>query len=66
MRKTILLLVAIIMISCGEETKPKPKAYLSLEYPELGYNKLNMGKPYYFDVAKSATIPLTIDFSETI
>lgn len=56
MRKTLLLLVAIIMISCGEETTPKPKAYLSLEYPELGYNRLNMDKPYRFDVAKSATI----------
>ncbi|WP_435260830.1 gliding motility lipoprotein GldD [Tenacibaculum sp. nBUS_03] len=56
MRKTILLLIAIIMISCGEATTPKPKAYLSLEYPELGYNRLGIKKPYNFDVAKNTKI----------
>ncbi len=56
MRKFLLLISAMLLISCGEETLPKPKGYLSLEYPELGYNKLNVSRPYRFDVAKNTTI----------
>ncbi len=56
MRKFLLLILAMLLISCNEETLPKPKGYLSLEYPVLGYNKLNKTRPYRFDVAKNATI----------
>ncbi|MEX6626679.1 gliding motility lipoprotein GldD [Tenacibaculum salmonis] len=56
MRNILLLLSLLILISCGEQTLPKPKAYLSLQYPNLGYNILNQNTPYTFDVAKTATI----------
>jgi gliding motility-associated lipoprotein GldD len=32
----ILLLLTVLLISCGEEVLPKPKAQLRLEYPEGG------------------------------
>ena len=54
--KKVILIFLILLTSCGSETLPKPKGYLSLEYPELGYNKLNNNRPYSFDVSKNATI----------
>ena len=56
MRKFLLLISVMLLISCGEDVMPKPKGYLSLEYPELGYNTLNKTRPYRFDVAKNAAI----------
>jgi len=56
MHKFLLLILVLLLISCGEDVLPKPKGYLSLEYPELGYNKLNKSRPYRFDVSKNTTI----------
>ena len=56
MRKFLLLISVMLLISCGEESLPKPKGYLSLEYPDLGYNKLNKSRPYRFDVSKNTAI----------
>lgn len=56
MHKLLLLMSTMLLLSCGEESLPKPKGYLSLEYPEVGYNKLNKTRPYSFAVAKNATI----------
>ena len=56
MHKFLLLISAMLLLSCGEESLPKPKGYLSLEYPETGYNKLNKTRPYRFGVAKNATV----------
>lgn len=56
MRKILLLFIAIILISCGEETIPKPKAYLSLEYPEQEYHILGIQRPYTFEVADNTAI----------
>ena len=54
MRKLFLLVSAIFLMSCGEETLPKPKGYLSLEYPEKTYKKENLNKPYTFEIAQIA------------
>ena len=56
MRKFLLLIPVMLLICCGDETLPKPKGYLSLEYQELGYNKLSENRPYRFDVAKNTKI----------
>mgnify|MGYP005989580731 FL=1 len=56
MHKFLLLMSAMLLLSCGEESLPKPKGYLSLEYPETTYNKLNKTRPYRFDVAKNTTV----------
>ncbi len=51
------------MVSCGEETTPKPKAYLSLEYPEPTYDSLTIDRPYSFEVAKNTSLkPLPEDW----
>ena len=56
MRNLLLLSFFILSISCKKETLPKPKAYLSLEYPIKSYKHLNLTRPYTFKVPKNATI----------
>ncbi|MGK0325485.1 MAG: gliding motility-associated lipoprotein GldD [Polaribacter sp.] len=56
MRNILLLVVSLIFLSCNDVVLPKPKAYLSLEYPKKEYKELGVLRPYTFDVLKSATI----------
>ena len=51
-----LLTFLLLFISCDEPVLPKPKAYLSLEYPKKEYKKLEVLRPYSFDILKSTTI----------
>lgn len=56
MRKIILLLITLFFLSCGNETIPKPKAYLSLEYPAEKYVSLAVNRPYFFEVSANSVI----------
>ena len=56
MRNILLLIISLIFFSCNDVILPKPKAYLSLEYPKKEYKELTVLRPYTFDVLKSATI----------
>ncbi|WP_299672554.1 gliding motility lipoprotein GldD [uncultured Tenacibaculum sp.] len=46
----------LILMSCGGETLPKPKAYLSLNYAKPNYQKINVERPYTFEVSNVAKI----------
>lgn len=50
------LAVAALAVSCGDETVPKPKAYLRLDYPIGEYRNLDVGCPFTFDVNVNAKI----------
>lgn len=52
MRNLYLFFFSLLFISCEQEIIPKPKAYLSLEYPKKAYQKLPIPRPYTFDVLK--------------
>lgn len=56
MRNIFILLFLLIFISCNSDTLPKPKAYLSLEYPKKEYTNLTLERPYSFEVLKSTKI----------
>lgn len=60
MRKITLAVVtaltSIFLTSCGEEAVPKPKAYLSLEYPMGTYKLFDNGCPYTFGYNSLANI----------
>ena len=56
MRKVFILLFLIIFFGCKKDLLPKPKAYLSLTYPEKTYEDLKLNRPYSFKVSKMATI----------
>ncbi len=60
MKKLIFLMFfPLLLLSCGEDPQPKPKAYLSLEYPEAHYEQLDWNCPYTFEknTAAIATHP---------
>ena len=44
------------LVSCEEDTLPKPKAYLSLNYPEPVYKTIVDDYPFSFDVNQVAEI----------
>lgn len=57
MNKMILILfLGTIFISCKNKVQPKPKAFLSLEYPKATYEQVNIGCPYTFEINKIASI----------
>ena len=47
--KSLITVGLFIMVSCGQDYIPKPKGYLSLEYPEAQYNKVNANLPFSFE-----------------
>jgi len=53
---SIFILVAFFLWSCKNETLPKPKSYLKLQYPENGYVKLTTECPYNFEISKYAIV----------
>lgn len=50
--------IALFLGSCGGDTLPKPKSYLTLNYPEASYINLTADCPYSFEISKSATFIL--------
>ncbi|MGY0407074.1 MAG: gliding motility lipoprotein GldD [Polaribacter sp.] len=56
MRNLFLVTIALLFISCKENTLPKPKAYLSLEYPKKRYKNLELERPFTFQVLKSTKL----------
>ncbi|MDB2571136.1 gliding motility lipoprotein GldD [Polaribacter sp.] len=56
MRNLYLFFFSLLFISCEQEIIPKPKAYLSLEYPKKAYQKLPIPRPYTFDVLKGSVL----------
>lgn len=45
----IIFLIAIFTSSCKEDTLPKPRAFLALEYPNPQYAAIDFGCPYKFE-----------------
>lgn len=57
MRKLFFLLCIFIGLSaCEEDQQPKPKGYLSLDYPPHKYEKVFLSCPFYFEKNEMAEI----------
>lgn len=56
MRNIFFLFFILIFTACADEIQPKPKAYLSLTYPEKAYKNLLLERPYFFKVANNAIL----------
>ena len=54
--KYFALIIVFGLFSCGDESIPKPKGHLSLEYPNAKYETLKTNCAYQFDVNKSGQI----------
>ncbi|RKS55195.1 protein involved in gliding motility GldD [Gillisia mitskevichiae] len=55
-RISIILLILSVFISCKDEVLPKPKAFLSLEFPAANYVETNLDCPYSFEINSMASI----------
>ncbi len=46
----LMIGIGLLLANCGNDTVPKPKAYLRLEYPDAKYDKEDIAKmPFTFD-----------------
>ncbi len=53
--KILPILGVTILMSCGDNYVPKPKAYLRLDYPKANYVKTEVEIPFSFEVNTLAT-----------
>ncbi len=49
MRYFVVFLIAMTLLGCKEDTLPKPKGFLSLDYPSPQYRSFDENCPYLFD-----------------
>ena len=49
MKRLIFPVLSLLLIGCGNDPIPKPKAYLRLEYPTANYKKTISPLPFSFD-----------------
>jgi gliding motility-associated lipoprotein GldD len=51
MKKCVVIVMVLMLMSCGEEdTTPKPRAFLALNYPEAKYEATNFNCAYNFEM----------------
>ena len=58
------MLLGVMVLACGNDPIPKPKAYLSLEYPEAKYIETEVGLPFTFNKNELAEKVLIKRFNE--
>ncbi|MBU2928076.1 gliding motility lipoprotein GldD [Winogradskyella psychrotolerans] len=54
MKRLVLPLLSVLMLGCGDDSLPKPKGYLRLEYPNAVYEKAVLPLPFSFEKNKLA------------
>ncbi|MDP5082184.1 MAG: gliding motility lipoprotein GldD [Winogradskyella sp.] len=52
MKRLLLPVLSFFLLACGDDTLPKPKAYLRLEYPIASYEEVNISLPFSFEKNK--------------
>ncbi len=55
MKKILIVFILIGIYSCKGDTFPKPKSYLSLQYPVAHYKGISNDCPYTFEISDQAT-----------
>ncbi|WP_226065532.1 gliding motility lipoprotein GldD [Kaistella polysaccharea] len=55
-KKLILTFLGFVLISCAEDTKPKPTGELRLEYPEAKYQRFISPCNFSFDYSEFAKV----------
>lgn len=57
MKRYVLLIMGLILLSCGEEdATPKPRGFLSLNYPEAKYDATQFNCAYNFEKNRHAEV----------
>lgn len=52
----MILVFGVFCLSCADDPQPKPKGYLSLNYPEATYKSFKGDCPYIFEVNELVTL----------
>jgi len=52
--RNFLFIFILLFISCDDAVLPKPKAYLSLDYPAHKYQEFPLERPYIFEISNQA------------
>ena len=55
-KKLIFIFLTLILVSCGEEAKPKPSGELRLEYPQAKYESYSSPCNFTFEYSDLAKI----------
>ena len=55
MRNIFIPFYLLVFFSCKQESLPKPKAYLNLQYSNNEYKILPLDRPYLFDISNFLT-----------
>ena len=50
MGRYLFLIIILLCVACGEDYKPKPKAFLRLDYSEAKYVKAKVDVPFSFEI----------------
>ncbi len=56
MKPFVVILCVIMCFACNEIHVPKPKAFLSLEYPKASYSESQLGLPFEFEINQLAEL----------
>jgi len=65
MKRTLIILGLVIATGCGNDPMPKPKAFLSLNYPDPVYTRSKTELPFSFDQNNIALIKDGITYNES-
>jgi gliding motility-associated lipoprotein GldD len=63
MKRTLIILGLVLTTSCANDPLPKPKAFLSLNYPAPVYQRSKAELPFSFDQNKIAAIKDEIKYN---
>lgn len=58
MKRLIVPILGLFLLSCGDDQLPKPSGYLRLEYPEAVYKTTSIPLPFSFD-KNNLSAPIT-------
>jgi gliding motility-associated lipoprotein GldD len=66
MKKLLIPILAGLIISCADDSTPKPKAFLRLEYPKADYKEVDLSLPFTFEKNKLANNITNIKVDKTM
>ena len=49
MKRILIPILSLFLIGCSDDTLPKPKGFLRLDYPTASYKRVTIDAPFSFD-----------------
>lgn len=58
MRKSVLVLLFVLTVSCGESPQPKPSGFLALNYDTSSFKQVDFDCPFSFEKNSAAEVDI--------